>query len=76
MVHSCYRVLRREAHSRAAPQSQTGRTLRCKVKEFGHRFPHKRNGGGFSLVNEIRKFFKDVSRVGLLEKSTDAESDR
>ena len=32
-----------------------------KIEDFGHRFPHKRNGAGISSVNEIWKFFKAVN---------------
>ena len=32
-----------------------------KIKKFGHRFPHQDNGAGISSVEEIWKFFKQVS---------------
>ena len=32
-----------------------------KIKDFGHRFPHRRNGAGISSMKEIWKFFKDVN---------------
>ena len=32
-----------------------------KIKEFGHRFPHRRNGAGISSVKEIWKFFMEVN---------------
>ena len=32
-----------------------------KIREFRHRFPHKRNGAGFSSVREIWKFFKEAN---------------
>jgi poly(3-hydroxybutyrate) depolymerase len=32
-----------------------------KIKQFGHRFPHKENGTGINSVKEIWRFFKKMN---------------